>query len=357
MARLKARAERFVLGIRGLSPWRLWAWSVTGLLLVLALIAVIVQPEAMWPNLAAEAAGLAFTIIVVERIAARQGEEREKRDLILQMGSPNNAFAREAVRRLGAREWLKDGSIRKAVLSGADLHGEELEGADLRDANLRGAILWGANLLHAILRDADLRDADLRYAKLVHAILQDTNMWGADLWCADLRFANLRHAVLQGADLRCADLRRADLRGANLRGTVLRDAILRYAKLKDANLEGVDLFGADLHGAQVTDEQLAQVKTLEGATMPDGAKYTGEPPIEGAASKIDLAKARQRAGLRQKALADQVGVSPLLVYSWEREGTSPSSELRAKVAEVLGVDPWAVRGKHEGDDSWRQQKS
>ena len=50
----------------------------------------------MWTNLAAEAAGLAFTVLVVDAIAAKQNEDREKRDLILQMASPDNAFAREA---------------------------------------------------------------------------------------------------------------------------------------------------------------------------------------------------------------------------------------------------------------------
>ena len=34
-----------------------------------------------------------------------------------------------------------------------------------------------------------------------------------------------------------------------------------------------NLFEADLEGAVVTDEQLAQIVSLQGATMPDGTKH------------------------------------------------------------------------------------
>jgi uncharacterized protein YjbI with pentapeptide repeats len=36
---------------------------------------------------------------------------------------------------------------------------------------------------------------------------------------------------------------------------------------------GADLSGTDLRGAIVTDEQLAQAKSLKGATMPDGTVH------------------------------------------------------------------------------------
>jgi uncharacterized protein YjbI with pentapeptide repeats len=42
---------------------------------------------------------------------------------------------------------------------------------------------------------------------------------------------------------------------------------------KGANLEGANLKGANLHRAEITAEQLAQCKSLEGATMPNGQKY------------------------------------------------------------------------------------
>jgi uncharacterized protein YjbI with pentapeptide repeats len=35
----------------------------------------------------------------------------------------------------------------------------------------------------------------------------------------------------------------------------------------------ISLEGANLSGANVTDEQLAQARSLKGATMPDGTKH------------------------------------------------------------------------------------
>ena len=61
-------------------------------------------------------------------------------------------------------------------------------------------------------------------------------------------------------------------------GTTLRDADLNGAHLQNAILyvvdfTGADLHGADLRGAKLSDEQkqLAQAKSLQGATMPDGS--------------------------------------------------------------------------------------
>src|SRR6266702_72516 len=71
---------------------------------------------------------------------------------------------------------------------------------------------------------------------------------------------------LAKADLRSANLRETDLHGANLSG-----AWLRAANLSGVNLAGADLSNADLAGAIVTKEQLVQVKSLNGATMPDGS--------------------------------------------------------------------------------------
>ena len=61
---------------------------------------------------------------------------------------------------------------------------------------------------------------------------------------------------LRGADLREADLREADMSGVNLVG---------------ANLSGANLSGARLNGATVAAEQLAAVRSLHGAILPDGS--------------------------------------------------------------------------------------
>ena len=72
------------------------------------------------------------------------------------------------------------------------------------------------------------------------------------------------------AELASADLSYLNLRGANLRHANLREANLRRSDLIGADLAGADLSGADLTAARVTAEQLAQVGSLAGATLPDG---------------------------------------------------------------------------------------
>jgi hypothetical protein len=116
------------------------------------------------------------------------------------------------------------------------------------------------------LDGADLMNANLRYITLSCAALD-----GTILENADLRDTNLSKIDLAGSYLSGADLRRADLSGARLVNAHLQrkdDPNLSGADLTDA-----DLSGADLTGAAVTAEQLAQTKSLEVATMPDGKKY------------------------------------------------------------------------------------
>jgi hypothetical protein len=105
--------------------------------------------------------------------------------------------------------------------------------------SLRGAELVGAILERSVLEDTALDEVDLR-----EAILDEANLTGADLCGANLTCANLTDAILVGADLY-----RARLTGA----------YLDRANLKDAQ--------------GVTQEQVAQAKSLEGATMPNGQKY------------------------------------------------------------------------------------
>jgi len=173
-------------------------------------------------------------------VRGMQRREARKRSLIMQMGSPDNALAREAVGKLRAQGWLTDETLHGAYLIFANLREADLSGANLLRANLRRADLSGANLLNANLRGADLREADL---------------YSADLCEADLRGANLREADLPGADLYEANLPGADLRGANL---------------NSANLLQADLSEAILEDAYVSDEQLARARSLKGAILPDG---------------------------------------------------------------------------------------
>jgi len=76
---------------------------------------------------------------------------------------------------------------------------------------------------------------------------------------------------LIGADLPFAILADANLNGANLNAANLQGAILRCTVLQ----------GADLSSATVHWDQLAQARSLLGATMPDGLVYDGRLNLPG----------------------------------------------------------------------------
>ncbi len=138
-------------------------------------------------------------------------------------------------------------------------NGEEKEALiNLHGAGLSEATLRGADLSWADLRGADLLGSDLSWADLRGCDLSGAYLSGADLSGADLSGADLRSAVLRGADLNGANLRGADLTGADLRAAILR---------------GADLSWSHLIRGSVTKDQLAQARSLRGATMPDGTKH------------------------------------------------------------------------------------
>jgi hypothetical protein len=105
--------------------------------------------------------------------------------------------------------------------------------------------------------------------------LREANLYGANLQQANLQQANLQQANLQGANLQGTDLLGANLQGASLQGANLDGANLDGANLQGAVLQGADLRKALLLGAKVTDEQLADTRSLQGATMPDGQTLKG----------------------------------------------------------------------------------
>jgi uncharacterized protein YjbI with pentapeptide repeats len=218
--------------------------------------------------------------------------------VLVVVSRPTDRLTTTIKHQLGQRDFrdvdLSNAHLRGANLTGTDLSGAELRGAELRGANLsdthlRWANLSGANLYDADLRRADLRDADLRGANLNRANLDDdtqidakwrlvweiVNQGGADrdLSGVNLSDAHLFEVYLHRADLSMANLEGADLRLADLSEACLHQADLSGANLRGADLRWTDLSGAYLTGAIVTDARLAKAKSLEGATMPDGAVH------------------------------------------------------------------------------------
>jgi hypothetical protein len=144
-----------------------------------------------------------------------------------------------------------------------DLSQADLRWANLCEASLPGLCLGSVNLSESNLSGADLNGTELRKSDLIRA-----NLGGSDLTRADLRAADLSEADLSGANLTKANLVNANLREANLAG-----ADLNSADLTGANLREADLGGATLLSAKVTPDQLAQAKSLQGATLPDGSSH------------------------------------------------------------------------------------
>lgn len=171
---------------------------------------------------------------------------------------------------------LQDLNLGYLNLEGANLENADLQRAHLRHANLKDAKLNEANLKDAILIEANLIGAELFNANLQFAFLKNANLRSAKLFDANLQGAFLVNANLEDADLGGADMRGARLNGANMQGTDLRGVNLRGAELQDANLAGANLFveypfDVDLFNVtSITKIQLAKVKSLKGATMPDG---------------------------------------------------------------------------------------
>jgi uncharacterized protein YjbI with pentapeptide repeats len=156
-----------------------------------------------------------------------------------------------------------------------------LEETELIQAGLEGRAPI-VSLKYAILGDFELvgkqllRGTDLTQAWLNGADLSAAHLEGTDLSGAHLGEANLKGAYLQGAKLSGAYLYDTDLRGADLSGVDLSDAEGRFesgARMIRTRLDGAHLDGADLTNARVTEEQLREIESLEGATMPDGQKY------------------------------------------------------------------------------------
>jgi hypothetical protein len=160
-------------------------------------------------------ASLDLIVKTVNETTFESSKDRElKEDLISQMGSSDNATALNAVRALNRRGWLKDGSLRNQIFTGANLQNAELEKADLRGAKLNHANLQEANFIEADLRGADL--GGTRFEKLTQKSPRAATFWFANLENAIFGSATLIDVEFGGANLKSVDFRDANLIGAKI---------------------------------------------------------------------------------------------------------------------------------------------
>lgn len=155
-------------------------------------LAIFFMALGMWQYLAndpnplvfdtkAELIGIGITVFVLGNVNQYMEIKADKNRLILQMGSPNNSFAIEAVRQLGHRGWIQDGTLRNANLTEANLNNAQLFDADLRDTILFSASLVKAQLINTNLSGANLVYTDMNGCFIIGSNLSKTNLIGANL--------------------------------------------------------------------------------------------------------------------------------------------------------------------------------
>jgi len=235
----------------------------------------------LYANFGSELISIAITVLIIDFLYRRGEEIQLKAQLIREISSANNGFARRAVSQLDAHGWLTDGSLRNANLEKADLREANLEKADLAGVNLEEAHLETANLREANLQDTNLSRANLSEANLFKACLigaklhrskfEDAGLFGANLKDANLSEANLERTYLEEADLTNANLIKTNLTDTrlaktNLTRADLSKANLTRARLWRANLERAILWAANLEEANLEEANLKQVD-LAGANL------------------------------------------------------------------------------------------
>jgi uncharacterized protein YjbI with pentapeptide repeats len=191
----------------------------------------------------------------------RQSKEGDEVQLLARARTVTILRRLDSARNRDILQFLREARLVPSNRYDIQEHIVKLDASNLSEANLKGANLDSFSLQGTDLSGADLRDAYLAWSFLHNAKLNGANLRGANLHGdpdqsgddADLSDADLSDANLSEADLSYDNLSSANLQGANLT-----DAVLR---------------GANLSNAKVTSEQLAEAKSLEGATMPNGQKY------------------------------------------------------------------------------------
>lgn len=133
-------------------------------------------------NLSSELVGIMITVLLIDTFSAIRQTRQEKESLALQMASPNNMFALEAIRILKSKGWHRDGTLWHR-----NLHYANLAHADLVEVEFRQSILRGANL-----SDTDCSATHFGHCNLYAVDFENANLTGTVFFGADLSEANLR---------------------------------------------------------------------------------------------------------------------------------------------------------------------
>lgn len=263
-----------------LAFWSVWldysGWAISSSFLGLFITELLI-------SVGPELAGISIGFVTLDYLNEKRQEKLEiaqaKSQLIREMGSQSNDFAKRAIHELRHHGWLKDGSLKgkgfvKAHLEQtilinanleethffqANLKGSDLRGANFKKANLMEAVMIGCRLMESDFEEANLFSADLQNVEAMKATFKDAKLVGAIM-----KGCNFFEANFQNADLNSAILVGSKFINADLTNVKLSGADLRYANFSGALLTGADLSGAILDQAVIDLEQLKSVASLEG---------------------------------------------------------------------------------------------
>ena len=227
---------------------------LAGILFFPAIEALSTDTSELLSGFVPEAVGIAFTVLLIDRLNERRALRQYKEQLVRNAGSRVNVTAVSAIDEIRKRDWLTVNDDEQ-LLKSADLWEANLKGANLMQANL-----MGSNLTQADLSFANLADCIMNSAYLIEANLHSAELYGCELRNTYLDYAHLIEARMTGADMRGARLWNADLTGAYLLRVNLTGAKLARANLTDTYLESAILGNTDLNDV----------------TLPDGTKWTPE---------------------------------------------------------------------------------
>lgn len=165
------------------------AGFLAGILFFPALEALSTDASDLLSGFVPEAVGIAFTVLLIDRLnrnRERAREERELKDrLIRDVRSPENSIAKHAIHEIRERGWLTTNDeeallvythLDEANWQNAILNCADLAFARIEDANLRHARLWNANLSYVDFAGTDLEGADLSDSLLENTRFDDANL-------------------------------------------------------------------------------------------------------------------------------------------------------------------------------------
>lgn len=124
-----------------------------------------------YANVSTTLVGIALTVLIIDALNRRRDDRLEKRRLIRDMGCGDNGIALRAVVEITESNLHRKGFLRNCSLTRAKLAGAQLMSADLsyswfHCADFTGADLFGAKLQRTCFWCARLCGVDFRYADL-----------------------------------------------------------------------------------------------------------------------------------------------------------------------------------------------